>query len=93
MKNNSSMRFDIASLFPKYVINSRGVQEPFDISNIKQKLCIDIGLDEYNASVVSDNVIKKILRDGNGTIYSSHIRDLVCAELSLMGLDKYKFLC
>ena len=91
-KDVTYTRFDISSLFPKFVINSQGIAEPFEISDIKLRLQIDTGIDEAIAQIISDNVIRKIISDGKKEVDSSYIRDLVCTELSAMGLDKYKAL-
>lgn len=90
-KTNSTY-FDIDSIFPKFVINSKGEREPFDISDIKRKLAIETGLDSESAQKINDRVIRKILGEKRDDIKSSEIKDLVCAELSSMGLDKHKAL-
>ncbi|MHA1793257.1 MAG: fused protease/ribonucleoside-triphosphate reductase [Promethearchaeota archaeon] len=82
--------FKYESIFPKYVINSQGIKEKFNIEDISIKLRIQTGLDADIVQDIADQVIKKIILEGKKEIKSSHIRDLVSAELTLRGLDKYK---
>ncbi|MHA1680965.1 MAG: fused protease/ribonucleoside-triphosphate reductase [Promethearchaeota archaeon] len=88
--SGGSRSFNYKSLFPTHVINSQGIKERFDLEDIDRKLRIETGLDVKIAREISDNVIKKILVEGQKEIASSHIRDLVSGELTLRGLDKYK---
>ncbi len=84
--------FDISSIFPTHVINSHGIEERFDPDDISLKLQIQTGLDAGLAQSVSDQVVKKIISEGMKSVRSSHIKDLVYAELAARGLDKYKSL-
>jgi ribonucleoside-triphosphate reductase (thioredoxin) len=82
--------FDPKALFPETVINSQGIGEPFELGDIARKLRIETGLDPGTTREVSDGAIKKILAERRREIKASHIRDLVCAELGLRGLEREK---
>lgn len=88
--NVNKKHFTFASIFPTHVINSQGIKQRFDADDIKRKLRIETGLEEQVAQSISDQVIKNIIIEGKKQIRSAHIKDLVFAELTRRGLDKYK---
>ena len=87
MNENS---FSLMDLYPKYVINSKGVKKPFDENNIAKILNKETGLDFHIAEKVSEDVIRKIIGIGVDEITTNHIRELVCVELTQRGMNKYR---
>jgi hypothetical protein len=82
--------FDARDLFPRHAVNSEGGREPFELGQIARSLRVETGLDPGRAQVVADAAVKKLLQEGKREVETSHIRELVCSELVLRGLDKEK---
>ncbi|MBD3352408.1 MAG: hypothetical protein GF364_13050, partial [Candidatus Lokiarchaeota archaeon] len=80
-------------ILPKYIINSKGEKEPFDLERIRKGLIIDVGLDDTQADVVIEAVVRKIvglLSLSYKSIRTYAIKDFICNELTSRGLDKYR---
>jgi len=89
---DATRSFDIFSLFPSVVINSQGEREKFDLEDISRKIRVRTGLDPTLSQVIADQVVKKIIAEGKKEILSSHIKELVFAEMTCRGLDSLKSL-
>lgn len=85
-----SSTFDISTLLPNSVIDSRGDKEPFEIEDIIRKLSIQTGLDLELSQKVADVVALKLIKEKAKEIKKSQIREMVCTELTIRGLDKAK---
>jgi len=77
-------------LYPKYVINSKGEKNEFDVTNIAKILNKETGLDINIAEKVTEDVIRIIIGLGYEEITTNYIRELVCVELTQRGLNKYR---
>ncbi len=87
MSNNS---FSLESLYPKYVINSKGEKKKFDENNIARVLNKETGLDMHLAEKIAEDVIRRIIGLGVDEITTNYIRELVCLELTQRGMNKYR---
>lgn len=92
MKEKANSSYDLSSLIPRCVIDSQGNREDFAIIDIVKKLNIQTGLSEELSQEVADQVVIKLMIESKHEVKKSHIKDLVCAELALRGLDKEKSL-
>ena len=75
---------------PDGVESSRGSVSVFDPERIVSSLLVETGLDEERAVYITGKVLGRLSGLGLRVIASSHIRELVCAELSAAGLHKYR---
>jgi ribonucleoside-triphosphate reductase len=77
-------------LLPKTVENTRGELMPFDAFKIIDSLVKETNLDRNKAVEVTRRVLRKISSLGLDFIAAPHLRELVCGELTAMGLHEYR---
>ncbi len=77
-------------LYPKHIINSKGEKKEFDESKIASVLNKETGLDMKIAESVAEDVLRKVIGLGNDEIKTTHLREIVCLELTKRGLNKYR---
>lgn len=83
----------LIDILPKSIINAKGETERFEIERIHKSLVVDVGLEEQQADIIMEAVVRKIvglLSLGQKTIKSYTIRDFISNELSSRGLDKFR---
>jgi ribonucleoside-triphosphate reductase len=77
-------------LLPKTVENTRGELIPFDAYKIIDSLVQETNLERVKAIEVTRNVLRKLSGLGLEFIAAPHMRELVCGELTAMGLHEYR---
>jgi hypothetical protein len=77
-------------LLPKHVETTDGKISPFDANKIVASLMEETGLDKGQAIKVTTNVLRKLGGLGLEFIAAPHMRELVCGELTAMGLHPYR---
>ncbi|TFF99449.1 MAG: hypothetical protein EU541_04915, partial [Promethearchaeota archaeon] len=82
--------FSVKELYPQYVINSKGQKKEFDESKIASVLNKETGLDMKIAENVAEDVLRKVIGLGKDEIKTTHLREIVCLELTKRGLNKYR---
>jgi len=87
MENDENI---LKKLYPKNVINSRGIKKKWDEYNISKVLNKETGLDMLDAEDVAEEVIRHIIGQGFKEISTNHIREIVCLELTKRGMHKYR---
>ena len=75
-------KFSISSIFPKFIINSRGDRKFFDPDKMIASLNKETGLDWEKSIQVIKNTLKRITVLGLETIKTSIVRELTSVELS-----------
>lgn len=77
-------------LLPKKVETTDGQISPFNADKIVSSLMEETGLDKEHAFQVTTNVLRKLGGLGLDFIAAPHMRELVCGELTAMGLHSYR---
>lgn len=82
--------FSVKELYPQFVVNSKGQKKEFDESKIASVLNKETGLDMKIAENVAEDVLRKVIGLGKDEIKTTHLREIVCLELTKRGLNKYR---
>ena len=85
--------FNLDDILPRFIINSEGEKEPFDLERIQKSLIIDVGLDDETSSEIMDAVVRKIvglLSLQYKSISTYAVKDFIGEEFTSRGLDKYR---
>ncbi|MHA1727713.1 MAG: HNH endonuclease [Promethearchaeota archaeon] len=91
--DDSMDEFELSSILPKFIINSEGEKEPFDLERIAKGLIIDVGLNNKQTEIVMEAVARKIiglLSYKYESISTYAVKDFICEELSKRGMDKFR---
>ena len=86
------MKFDIDSILPEKLLNSKGEEENFDIERIKKSLVIDVEMEDTDADAVIEAIVRKIvglLSLSYKSITTNTVKDFIISELVSRGMDKY----
>ncbi len=81
---------DPSDLLPKNVESTDGSISDFDPYKIISSLKKETGLDQKRAQDVTTNVLKKLSSLNLNFIPAPHLRELVCSELTSMGLNEFR---
>lgn len=87
-KTKGSEEFDLLRIYPKIVVNSRGMTKDFDVEYISRSINRETGLDYEVCEEITQSILRKIIGQGLNELRTAHIRELVCLELTTRGLDK-----
>lgn len=85
--------FELDSILPRFIINSDGEKEPFELDRIRKSLVIDVGLDDEISNEIIEAVIRKIvglLSLQYKSISTYAVKDFICEELTSRSMDKYR---
>lgn len=77
-------------LLPNKVETTDGKISPFDPERIIYSLMEETGLDKDRSIQATTNVLRKLGGLGLDFIAAPHMRELVCGELTSMGLHQYR---
>ena len=77
-------------LLPKRVESTDGTISDFNPEKIIDSLRKETGLDKKTAIEVTTNVLRRLSALNLKFIPAPHLRELVCGELTSMGLNKYR---
>jgi hypothetical protein len=77
-------------LLPKRVESTDGTISDFDPQKIIDSLIKETGLDKEKAIQVTTNVLRRLSALNLKFIPAPHLRELVCGELTSMGLNEYR---
>ncbi len=88
--NENDEDFSLIDLYPKYVINSKGILKDFDITYIARSINRETGLEFETCEEIAQEVLRKIIGQGLKRVSSTYIREIVCLELTTRGLEKFR---
>lgn len=88
--NENDEDFSLIDLYPKYVINSKGILKDFDITYIARSINRETGLEFETCDKIAQEVLRKIIGQGLKRVSSTYIREIVCLELTARGLEKFR---
>ncbi|GAH17776.1 unnamed protein product, partial [marine sediment metagenome] len=88
--NENDEDFSLIDLYPKYVINSKGILKDFDITYIARSINRETGLEFEICEKITQEVLRKIIGQGLKRVSSTYIREIVCLELTARGLEKFR---
>ncbi len=88
--NENDEDFSLIDLYPKYVINSKGILKDFDITYIARSINRETGLEFETCEKIAQEVLRKIIGQGLKRVSSTYIREIVCLELTARGLEKFR---
>lgn len=88
--NENDEDFSLIDLYPKYVINSKGILKDFDITYIARSINRETGLEFETCEKIAQEVLRKIIGQGLKRVSSIYIREIVCLELTARGLEKFR---
>lgn len=77
-------------LLPKRVESTDGTISDFDPNKIASSLIKETSLDHQRARKVTINVLRKLSSLNLNFIPAPHLRELVCSELTSMGLNEFR---
>ncbi len=90
VKNATKKIISPEDLLPSSVETTDGKISPFNPERIIESLIRETGLERALAIKVTTNVLRKLSSLGLDFIPAPHLRELVCSELTAMGLHKYR---
>jgi len=82
--------FSLIDLYPKFVINSKGIIKDFDITYISRSINRETGLELETSEEIAKEVLRKIIGQGLKRVSTNYIREIVCLELVARGLEKHR---
>jgi len=88
--NENDEDFSLIDLYPKYVINSKGILKDFDIAYVARSINRETGLELETCEVIAQEVLRKIIGQGLKRVSTNYIREIVCLELTARGLEKFR---